>query len=85
MKHKYQFTLLMCLVLTAFLATSAFTTSTPQDDKVVFGGNYVLTDNEILNGNLIALGATISLEQGSNVNGDAVLTARGIGISFGDE
>ena len=73
MKHNLKITLLLCLVLVAALATSAFTASGPQDDKVVFGGSYVLSSGETLNGNLVILGGAATLEQGSTVTGDTVL------------
>ncbi len=68
MKHNFKITLLLCLVLVATLATSAFTASGPQDDKVVFGGSYELASGESLNGNLVVLGGVVTLEQGSIVN-----------------
>jgi hypothetical protein len=73
MKHNLKTTLLLCLVLVAALATSAFTASTPQDDKVVFGGSYILGAGETLDGNLIVLGGAATLEPGSTVTGDTVL------------
>ena len=73
MKHSFKVTLLLCLVLVAALATSAFTASSPQDDKIVFGGSYELTSGETLSGNLVVLGGVVTLEQGSTVNGDTIL------------
>ena len=73
MKHNLKITLLLCLVLMAALATSAFTASGPQDDKVVFGGTYVLSSGETLNGNLVVLGGAVTLELNSTVTGDTVL------------
>ncbi|MGB8252776.1 MAG: hypothetical protein WCF08_06145, partial [Anaerolineaceae bacterium] len=73
MKHNIKITLLLCLVLVAALATSAFTASGPQEDKVVFGGTFVLSSGETLNGNLVVLGGAVTLEQNSTVTGDTVL------------
>ncbi len=73
MKKYLKITLLLCLVLVATLATSAFTASSPQDDKVVFGGSYTLSSGQNLNGNLVILGGAATLEQGSTVTGDVAL------------
>ncbi len=73
MKKNYRFTLVLCLALVVLFATSAFTTTGAQDDKVIFGGSYVLTSGETLTGNLVILGGAVTLEQGSTVNGDTAL------------
>lgn len=73
MKHTLKITLMLALLFMAMLATTAFTGSTPQDDKVVFGGTFVLPAGETLDGNLVILGGTVTLEQGSMVTGDTVL------------
>jgi hypothetical protein len=73
MNNKFRIPLMVCLALAFIIATSAFTTTNPQDDKVVFGGTYVLSDGETLYGNLVILGGTVTLEQNSTVNGDTAL------------
>jgi hypothetical protein len=73
MNHKLRIPLLAGLALLILIATSAFTVTTPQDDKVVFGGTYVLTDGETLTGNLVILGGAVTLEKNSTVQGDAAL------------
>ncbi|MBN2257867.1 MAG: polymer-forming cytoskeletal protein [Anaerolineaceae bacterium] len=73
MKHNYRIPLVICLALVVLLATSAFTTTDYQDDKVVFGGTYVLHSNETINGNLVILGGAVTLEQNSIVTGDTAL------------
>jgi hypothetical protein len=73
MKRNSRIKLVLCLAFVVLFATSAFTTAGPQDDKVVFGGSYVLSDGETLTGNLVILGGNVTLEQGSIVNGDAAL------------
>jgi hypothetical protein len=44
-----------------------------QDDKVVAGGEYTLTDGDTLNGNLVVLGGSVVLEEGSLVDGSVVI------------
>jgi hypothetical protein len=73
MNNKFRIPLMVCLALVILIATSAFTTTRPQDDKVVFGGTYVLADGETLTGNLVILGGAITLEQNSTVTGDTAL------------
>ncbi|MCD6400719.1 MAG: hypothetical protein J7L73_02205 [Anaerolineales bacterium] len=43
------------------------------DDKLVFGGTYVLSEGERLDGDLVVFGGVVTLEPGSVVNGDIVL------------
>jgi hypothetical protein len=64
---------MVCLALVILITTSAFTTTRPQDDKVVFGGTYVLSDGETLTGNLVILGGAVTIEQNSTVIGDTAL------------
>jgi hypothetical protein len=73
MKNNFRILSMICLALVVIFATSAFTTSGPQDDKIVFGGSYVLPEDETLTGNLVVLGGVVTLEKGSTVNGDAAL------------
>jgi len=73
MNNKFRITWIACLALVFLIATSAFTTTTPQDDKVVFGGSFVLADGDSLNGSLIILGGAVTLEQNSAVIGDVAL------------
>jgi hypothetical protein len=73
MKHTIRIPLLVCLALVILITTSAFTNTSSQDDKVVFGGSYVLADGETLTGNLVILGGAVTLEQNSTVLGDAAL------------
>jgi hypothetical protein len=73
MKPTNRIPLLVCLALLFLVSTSAFTAANPQDDKIVFGGTYVLFDGETLTGNLVILGGAVTLEQNSTVNGDTAL------------
>ena len=73
MNNKFRIPLMVCLALVILITTSAFTTTRPQDDKVVFGGTYVLSDGETLTGNLVILGGAVTLEQNSTVSGDTAL------------
>ncbi len=66
MSNKFRIPLMVCLALVILITTSAFTTTRPQDDKVVFGGTYVLSDGETLTGNLVILGGAVTLEQELN-------------------
>ena len=50
--------------------------------KGVFGQMVALRDGQVID---IALEEALAIPKRVNLNGDAVLTARGIGISFGDE
>jgi hypothetical protein len=73
MNNKFRIPLMVCLALVILITTSAFTTTRPQDDKVVFGGTFVLADGETLTGNLVILGGAVTLEQNSTVIGDTAL------------
>jgi pyruvate/2-oxoglutarate dehydrogenase complex dihydrolipoamide acyltransferase (E2) component len=44
-----------------------------RDDKVIFGGNFILEPGESLNGDLVVFGGNITLRESSTVNGDAVV------------
>ena len=46
---------------------------TPESDKVVLGGSYILEQNETLEGNLFVLGGTAQLKSGSSVKGDVMV------------
>ena len=61
-------------------------------DKFVFGEDYVLRADEVLNGNLAVLGGNVTLERGSTLNGDLAVaggklavagTVRGSVVAFG--
>jgi hypothetical protein len=43
------------------------------DDRVVFGGDFVLEAGEVLSGDLVLFGGNATLEAGSRVNGDVFL------------
>lgn len=65
--------LILVLVLSAILIPSTVSASGFSDDKVIFGGNFVLDPGESLNGDLVVFGGNVTLETGSKVNGDAVV------------
>jgi hypothetical protein len=73
MKNNPRITLILCLALVVLFATSAFTFTGTQEDKVVFGGSYVLPKGGTLTGNLVILGGVVTLEQDSTVYGDTAL------------
>ncbi len=69
---KIVYSLFVFLLIAAFLP-STVSAKTLNDDKVVFGGTFNLSDGDTLNGNLIILGGTATLDQDSTVTGDIVL------------
>ena len=69
---KIVYSLLVFLLIAAFLP-STVSAKTLNDDKVVIGGTFKLSDGDTLNGDLIILGGTATLAQDSTVTGDIVL------------
>jgi hypothetical protein len=69
---KLLYSLLVFLLIAAFLP-STVSAKTLNDDKVVFGGTFKLSEGDTLNGDLIILGGTATLVQDSTVTGDIVL------------
>jgi hypothetical protein len=65
--------LVFLLLLVVLALPSPVFAQGPDGDKIVWGGNYELLDNEVLNGDLIIFGGTARLEQGSLVNGQVIL------------
>ncbi len=72
MKTTYKL-LLLTLLIAAILIPQAAQASGLMDDKVVFGGNYTLSEGETLNGDLVVFGGNATIERGSTVNGDVVI------------
>jgi hypothetical protein len=72
MKNITRYSILILLVLAVLLPQTA-QASGFQDDKVIFGGNFVLEEEETLNGTLVIFGGNATLKEGSTVNGDVVL------------
>jgi hypothetical protein len=70
--RKLIYSLLFFLIIAAFLP-STVSAKTLNDDKVVFGGTFKLSDGDTLNGDLIIIGGTATVSQGSTVTGDIVL------------
>jgi hypothetical protein len=69
---KIVYSFFVFLLIAAFLP-STVSARTLNDDKVVFGGTFKLSDGDTLNGNLIILGGAATLDQDSTVTGDIVL------------
>jgi len=65
--------LILVLLLSAILIPTTVSASGFSDDKVIFGGNFVLDPGEALNGDLVVFGGNVILETGSKVNGDTVV------------
>jgi hypothetical protein len=68
--------LLMLLILTGYTSVAAQASTPPppiNEDKVVIGQNFILQEDQILNGDLAVIGATAILKEGSQVNGDIAL------------
>jgi len=72
MKNITRFVILILLIAAVIIPTTV-TASGFSDDKVVFGGNFSLGSDEVLNGDLIVLGGNIVLETSSTINGDTVV------------
>ncbi|MCL4562226.1 MAG: hypothetical protein M1281_16645 [Chloroflexi bacterium] len=72
MKHTRRLILLSFLLVALALSSSASALS-PNDDKIVFGGNYTLASGDTLNGNLAVFGGNATLEAGSTVTGNVLL------------
>ncbi len=64
MKNITRFVILILLIAAVIIPTTV-TASGFSDDKVVFGGNFTLGSDEVLNGDLIVLGGNIVLETSS--------------------
>jgi hypothetical protein len=72
MKNITRFVILILLIAVVIIPTTV-TASGFSDDKVVFGGNFTLGSDEVLNGDLVVLGGNIVLETSSTINGDTVV------------
>ena len=68
----YRRLIFLALVIALLIPSTAFARDL-YDDKVVFGGIYILESGESLTGNLIVIGGSVELEVDSKVNGDVVL------------
>lgn len=64
--------ILVLLLSTVVIPTTAYA-SGHEDDKVIFGGNFILQESETLNGDLVVFGGNVTLETGSTINGDTVV------------
>ncbi len=65
--------LVLVLLLSAVLIPTTVSASGFSDDKVIFGGNFILEPGETLNGDLVVFGGNVILETSSTVNGDTVV------------
>lgn len=63
----------LVLLISAVIIPVTVSASGFQDDKVVFGGNFILNEGETLNGDLVVFGGNVILETSSTVNGDTVV------------
>ncbi len=69
---KLIYSLLVFLIIAAFLP-STVSAKTLNDDKVVFGGTFKLSNGDTINGSLIVIGGIATLAEDSTVTGDIVL------------
>jgi hypothetical protein len=65
--------LIFILLITVIMIPATASASGLMDDKVIFGGNFTLTEGEELNGDLVVFGGNVVLEISSVVNGDTVV------------
>ena len=65
--------LILVLLISAVLIPTTVSASGFKDDKVVFGGNFILDSGETLNGDLVVFGGNVILKTSSTVNGDTVV------------
>ncbi len=72
MKRIFNFIFVIVLLATFALPGPAYAKGF-QDDKIVAGGTFILTNGDTLDGNLLIFGGSATLEKGSQVNGDVVL------------
>lgn len=71
-KQKVFFGLVMALVLVVAIPVSAFA-SDLSEDRIIFGGVYVLESGETLDGDLVVFGGSATLELDSVVTGDVFI------------
>jgi hypothetical protein len=70
--QKVLFGTVLALMLVVALPVSAFA-SDLTEDRIIFGGVYVLDSGETLDGDLVVFGGTATLEVGSVVTGDVFI------------
>jgi hypothetical protein len=68
---KYLFLLMVMIVILAIPGTAM--AKELQDDEIVTGFPFILSSEEVLDGNLVVLGSTASIENQSIVEGDVVV------------
>jgi hypothetical protein len=80
MKKRLLVSMLLVLLLALLLPTTAFARGL-FEDKVVFGGTYVLESGDTLDGNLLVFGGNVTLESDSVVTGDVVVFGGNVSAS----
>jgi cytoskeletal protein CcmA (bactofilin family) len=81
MKFIYKLSLILLLTATMLMAfPGQVIAQRPSGDQVVFGGEFTLREDEILNGNLAVLGGSATLETGSRVNGSVAVMGGSVDI-----
>lgn len=85
MKNLKLLTLAAVLMLALFLPIGAQAQSLDlipdKGDKVIFGGEFTLSEGEVLNGDLISFGGNLILEEGSLLDGDLVSMGGNVEVS----
>lgn len=72
MKTRKNFILIIFLTVSLVIPSPVYAQDNNQA-KVIFGGNFILSSGETLNGDLVVFGGTAKLENGSRVNGDVAV------------
>lgn len=73
MKIKTNLVRIILLLAMLFLPTSAALAQSPGGDVILFGQNYTLESEEILDGSLAVFGGNVNVEEDAKVNGDVAL------------
>jgi len=81
MKIKFRLTHILLLLTLLILPTRSVYAQSPGGDVVLFGQDYTLKSDEILNGSLAVIGGNVLIEEGAKVNGDVAVIGGNITIN----
>ena len=65
--------IVLFLALMLLIPTASYAQDGPHNDKVIFGGNYILAAGQTLDSGLAVLGGTVEIQTGSTVRGDIAI------------
>ena len=83
MNNRQKFIIIFATILTLFFTFPGTVQAEDGDQpgQIIFGGNYVLDEDETLEGDLIIIGGNATLKSGSVLNGDILIAGGTINVS----